>query len=283
MLRGPGECIEGLGIMGRPAVTNEGLAPHDTHGFDLPPERLRSGGGRQPAVVVVVAIAALALVLWQPWGSVDTVVGPIGSPASTSRAIVSATPMPSPTVDVSTVTAAVYTSITDNEWTVVALLAPRAVSTEEPATPHALGWSPTGPLLVLQQGVIPLATPAIRQADQRALCAAADVPRERRAVPLPAGRVVYVGITVPGAVPRATVTASIVGASPGAMRRAVSPTIELAGRDAGRGYIIPSSGPGGAILFAMTALAPLPTGTYRFEVASPGSLGHVYLYACVLP
>jgi hypothetical protein len=287
-----------LHAVGRSASTDDDhIASTLPHGYQQPPERLRGGDRRRPTTVALVIAAVLALLAWQPWGSDNGAIVPPDSPTPAiarvdgSRAPSSATdgtdaPMPTPAADLRAVDSAFYVSITDNEWTVVALLTPDAPrSTEEPATQHNAGaaWSPVGPFLVLQQGLIPVETPVERAADPGAPCSPRGVPRDRIAVPLPAGRVAYLGVTIPGTVPRAEVTAAILGGPAGTMTRATSPTVQLAGMNAGRRYVIPSSGPGGTILFALTPPGPLPSGAYRFEVASPGAVGNRYLYACVAP
>ncbi len=50
---------------------------------------------------------------------------------------------------------------------------------------------------------------------------------------------------------------------------------------AARSYLIPSSGFGGAVLFALDPPVVLPRAAYRFDIESPGTFGHRYLYACL--
>lgn len=83
--------------------------------------------------------------------------------------------------------------------------------------------------------------------------------------------------------PRAEVTAAGPGGPSAILTRATSPTVQLAGMRAGRRYVIPSSGPGGAILFALPPPGPLASGAYRVEVTSPGAVGSWYLDACITP
>jgi hypothetical protein len=290
--------MEGWHAVGRSAPTgDDDIGASVSHGFEQPPEGLRAGDRRRPASVVLVIAAVIGLLVWQPWGSDNRAALPPGSPtpvvarldgshAPSSGPDGTGAPTPPPAVDHRTADSPSYVSITDNEWTVVALLVPVVpVSTEEPATQHGAGaaWSPGGPFLVLQQGLIPVEVPVERADDPGAPCIPGGVPRDRTAVPVPVGRVAYLGVTVPGTVPRPEVTAAIVGGPAGGMTRAISPTVQLAGMVAGRRYLIPSSGPGGAILFAPAAPGPLPSGVYRFEVASPGAAGNRYLYACVAP
>ena len=64
----------------------------------------------------------------------------------------------------------------------------------------------------------------------------------------------------------------------------VSPlVVRLVGLADGRRYTVPSTGPGGAILFAMTPPGILPSGAYRFDVATLAIAGRRLLYACVGP
>ncbi|HET9614418.1 MAG TPA: hypothetical protein VFP22_06375, partial [Candidatus Limnocylindrales bacterium] len=257
-------------------------------GYDQPPERLRAGGPRHPLAVALVIAAGFALAIWQPWASPTPRVsrGPTPAPGPSGVARGPA-PTPDPPNQSETAGPVVYTSITDNEWTVVALLSPAApASTEEPAGQHVPAWSASGPFLVLQQGVVPALAP-IEDAgdaakDASALCVSTAVPRDRTVVPVPAGRVGYLGVTIPGELPRASVSASVLSGPGGAMTRSVSPTIELAGMRTAARYIIPSTGPGGAILFAGSPPGPMPSGVYRFTVESPGA-GSRYLYACITP
>lgn len=283
--------------MGRSGSTDDELTPSEQHRFQQPPERLRGGDGRRPAAVALVVVAMLALLAWQPWAPDHSATVSNGSPspaiarsdaspAQTSTAGAVGAPTATPVVGPSPAGPSFYVSILDNQWTVVALVTPyQPASTEEPATPHNRPepWSQAGPFLVLQQGLIPLATPAERTSERTPVCPPTGVPRDRSAVPLPAGRVAYVGVTIPGSVPRAHVTAAIVGGPTGTLTRATEPVVRLAGMDEGRRYVIPSAGSGGAVLWARTTAGPLPPGTYRFEVASPGTAGNRYLYACVAP
>src|SRR5436305_1374490 len=251
--------------------------------YEQPPQRLRAGDRRRPAALALVIVAGLALAVWQPWTprARSVTSGVARSSPSPSALAVVATPNPGPSGP------RVFTSITDNEWTVVALLnADARGSTEEPATQHPPpAWSAAGPFLVLQQGLLPAPAPIEAAADvarnPSVLCVPTGVPRDRRVVPVPGGRVAYLGVTIPGDVPRPAVTATIVSASDQVLTRVVAPTIELAGMASGGPYTIPSTGPGGVILFAMSSPGPLPSAVYRFAVDS--SAGPHYLYACVAP
>ncbi len=158
-------------------------------------------------------------------------------------------------------------------------------STEEPATQHDPGpaWSAAGPFLMLQQGLIPVDAPVERAGDPGTLCQPSGIARDRNAVPLPAGRVAYVGVTTPDPATRRHVTVTILGRPSDTVARAISPSVELAGMGEGRRYVIPSSGPGGAILFGPTSPGPLQDGIYRFKVTGDVPAGTTYLYACVAP
>jgi hypothetical protein len=289
--------MEGLRAVERSGSTDDGLPLGAPRSFEQPPEGLPGGGRHRPAIVALAIAAVVGLLVWQPWGPGDGATVAPGSPTPPiARTDASRSPSPStglprapaatPATGVPSTGSPLYVSLTDNEWTVVALLTPGAPSSsEEPATQHDAGapWSPAGPFLVLQQGLIPVATPVEGDGDAGSPCITTGVPRDRTAVPLPAGRVAYLGVTVPGTVPRAEVTVEILGRPSGTVTRATSPTVQLAGMNAGQRYVIPSSGPGGAILFGPASPGPLPPGAYRFEVASPGAVGNRYLYACIAP
>ena len=264
-------------------------------GVETPPERLRGGGGRRPAIVGLAIVALVGIALWQPWSAKGpTPPGPSESVLAIGRVPASAAPTPSPASPSPSVSAtglpgttrtAFYTTVTDNEWTVVALLAPaNPASTEEPATQHPTSaWSSDGPFLVLQQGLTPVEAPIVRTASSAGPCPPAAVPRDRTAVPLPAGRVAYLGVTVPSGVPRPQVTGSLVGKTSGALARVPAPAVRLAGMDATTRYVIPTAGPGATVLFTLDPSAALAAGTYQFTVASPGASGDRYLYACIAP
>lgn len=271
--------------------------PAASRGYRVAPGQLRGGGGRGAAVTGLAIAAVLGLLIWQPWTPPSDVAlapeAPSPTPARAADLLAPATgpeatgvPAKAQIPGVITSGLAFYTSITDNEWTVVALLAQAApTSTEEPATQHGDGapWSQAGPLLVLQQGLAAVDSPIERAGDPAAPCVPRGVPRDRIAVPLPAGRVAYLGVTIPRNVPRPEVTATLLGGPPGTLLRVTSPAVELAGVSTGGRVVIPSSGPGGAILFAPETAGLVPPGAYRFEVASPGAMGDRYLYACVAP
>ena len=270
-----------------------GLGEHA--GIELPVERLRTEGSGRP-VVLALAIASLLLALvWQPWGrdgspapgapAQPPTAAPVADrPTSPSRAPSPSTPgSSSAPVEAGS---AEYVSLVDNEWTIVALLAPSApASTEEPSIQHNGGgaWSPGGPLLVLQQGLSYSVRPVQGPVGLKAVCQAPGTPRERMAVPLPAGRVVYLGVTFPQMDQRAHLAAAVLGRSGDPLGRVAPPVVSLSGMSADRPYLIPSSGIGAAALFATTPVGILAPATYQFEIQAPGVTGHRYLYACIGP
>lgn len=192
-------------------------------------------------------------------------------------------PDPSPSGERADDPVEAYVSLTDNEWTVVALLATDApASTEEPATQHpAAGWSPDGPFHVLQQGLIPVVLPGSGTAQPPVVCKPPLPPREWAVVSLPAGRVAYFGVTFPGMDPRTVVSVARIGGTGPALQRISPLVVRLVGLAEGRRYEVPSSGRGGAIMFAASPPGILPSGVYRFEIAPPGITGRRLLDACV--
>lgn len=249
---------------------------------DRPLERLQPGGRRGPVGIALLLVGALVILVWQPWGRTDRA-SATPNPSLVGNRIVAATPIPgAPSSAPDTAAIDAYVSLTDNEWTIVALLAPDApVSTEEPATQHGPAWASDGPFNVLQQGLRPVVPPAPREGQPEVTCQPTVPPRERSVVTVPAGRVVFLGVTFPGMDPRAEVSASTVDGT-GVRLAPVSPlVVRLVGRTDGRRYSVPSTGPGGAILFAMTPPGILPAGAYRFEVTTPTIAGRRLLYACV--
>jgi hypothetical protein len=270
-------------------------------GVEQPVERLGAGGIRRPLGITLGIAAAIAVLVWQPWTpprppsppgppvATRPVVSPLAlaTPPSTAGPGPSAAPTPVP--QRAPDGTLIYASLVDNEWTVVALLVPpAAASSEEPALQHPspAPWPPAGPLLVLQQGVLPVSVPIGGTRHPDLACQSSAVPRDRTAVPLPAGRVAYLGVTFPGMDPLALVAASVRG--PGhpagiAFDRVRNVVVPLAGLALGQRYTVPSTGIGGAVLFAMTPAGILPPGTYRFEVTGPGNGSRRFLYACVGP
>jgi hypothetical protein len=261
-------------------------------------ERLRTGGATRATAVVVLIAMTIGVLVWRPWGTTAPPGrGPVASPdaaiaqgpgpgpsaagpapSTTTLNIPSVLPVV-PGVDISTS----YLSLVDNEWTIVALLTPGTTATDEPATPHAplASWSADGPFLVLQQGAAASAQPLQRVDGPAGTCSTELPPRFRPAVHVPADRVAYLGVTYPGMDSRARVTATVLGASGVSLRRASPVVVRLVGLPTSDLFSIPSSGLGGTILFATSRRNFLPTDTYRFDVALPGTAGHRYLYACV--
>ena len=250
-----------------------------------PLERLPARHG-VPVALAVALVSVLAVLVWAPWRestrprpTPETARSSASPTAGTSPRVTSSAAAPPPVV----AGVGQYTSITDNEWTVVGLLtADRGPSTEEPATQHVElpAPSPAGPFVVLQQGAIAFDRPLERAGHPDLPCDPNAIPRERRAVQLPGGRVVYLGVTYPGMDPAAGVAARVIGRSLIPLVRASSVEVELAGHQPGWRYTIPTTGPGGTILFTMDPTTRLPDEAYRFEVDAPG-VGVRYLYACI--
>jgi hypothetical protein len=283
--------------MFRSSTTGDrGTAVADRVGIEQPLERVRAGGTGKPVGVALAIAAALAVLIWQPWGRGATSIVPpvaaqtpaVAAAEASASAAPTPTPRPSRSSSLGTAGSAAYVSLVDNEWTVVALLASDAASmasTEEPSIQHGSGttWPPGGPLLVLQQGLSYTVQPVEGPGEPDVACHAPDGPRYRTAVHLPAGRVAYLGVTFPGMNPRAHVTAAILDPAGPALRRVPSLVVLLGGMTEGWLYTVPSSGSGGTVLFAMAQPRILPSATYRFDVETPGIIGHRYLYACIGP
>ncbi len=271
--------------MAQPGTTTEHEpGPDKPVPADRPLERLQPGGRRGPVGIALLLVGALVILVWQPWGRAD-LASATPQPSPVGDRTVVATPIPgAPSSAPDTTAIGAYVSLTDNEWTVVALLVADApASTEEPATQHAPAWAPDGPFHVLQQGLLPVVPPAPREGQPEVSCQPTVPPRERAVVTVPAGRVVYLGVTFPGMEPRAEVSASTVDGS-GVKLVPVSPlVVRLVGQADDRPYTVPSTGPGGAILFALDPPGILPAGAYRFDVSTPSIAGRRLLYACVGP
>ena len=285
--------------MARPSeAADTGTARADRASIEQPVERLRTGGNSRPIIMVVATVAVLATLIWQPWGrkmapqvaartppQTEPAVAEGVTPSAATPVSVSPQPVrpsqPSPPAGPHAET---YVSLVDNEWTVVALLAPSGPgSTEEPAIQHVPGspWSPGDPLLVLQQGLNYTVGPFVSAGARDTTCESPDLTRLRTTVLLPAGRVVYLGVTFPGMDPRATVTAKVMQWTGVALKRQPPVVVPLSGRTEGQRYTVPSTGAGGVVLFAAAPIGILPFATYRFDVETPGISGHRYLYACI--
>ncbi len=235
-------------------------------------------------------LALLAALVWQPWGrpapplaaaAATGTPGPSRSVAALASPGLSVGPVGSP-VPVQAGPAA-YLSLVDNEWTVVALLTPNdAGPAEEPALPHPTDpQAGSGPLLVLQQGVNVSTSPIERAGKPTLPCQAKTVPRDQHAVPLPTGRVLYLGVTFPGMSPQAKVTASDLGRTGSVLTRVHSLVVSLSGQAPDASYSLPSAGPGAAVVFALPRGRVLPDSAYRFEIQAPGTAEPRYVYACV--
>jgi hypothetical protein len=246
---------------------------------------------RPPAALAVVVVSIVAVLIWAPWrqdpANRPAQSAPDGGRASESGLAVPgrAQPTPSPGSDRALVVAgrARYESITDNEWTVVALLTPsEGGSTEEPANQHE-NWpatSPDGPFVVLQQGVVAGPRP-LERPDRPASACATSGSRDQTAVHLPRGRVVYLGVTFPGMDPQAEVVVSDLTQAATHLTKPGSVSVELAGMHAGWRYTVPTTGPGGTILFVTSPAGLWASGPYRFEIRTPASDGPRFVYACV--
>jgi hypothetical protein len=245
--------------------------------------RIGAGGSRRPLGAVAATLVLLAALVWQPWSGAAPPPASTHQPAPSSVADTrTAAPSASPaTISVNAEPAA-YLSLIDNEWTVVALLSPTAAGpAEEPALPHPTDVAGSGaPLLVLQQGVLESAKPIERAGKPNLACTVKTIPRDQRAVPLPADRVLYLGVTFPGINQSAKVTVADLDGASQVLTRVPSLVASLSGGPAEASYRLPSSGPGAVVLFALPRGTALPNGSYRFKVDAPGA-GIRYVYACV--
>src|SRR5438552_16756968 len=146
----------------------------DRAGIEHPVQRLRAEGSGRLLGVVWAVTAAVAMLIWQPWGRGSARTAPsqaFQAPAVAVDQALPSHPSPSPAVEGSAPADAPgalvvadtqpYVSLVDNEWTVVALLsADGPVSTEEPSIQHGRGsWSTGDQVLVLQQGLDDQARP----------------------------------------------------------------------------------------------------------------------------
>jgi hypothetical protein len=274
-----------------------------------PLQPVRAGGQGRPIAVGVAIVAFLGVLVWQPWGSGRSAVRP--TPSATPPALVAAassvTPAAIPTTDDSTRLAsptptmrgprpsfapvptpelapATYLSLGDNDWSVVALLAPvKLAAAQQPWVPDATGalQAPGGSLLVLQLGPAYTARPIDDRDDPGAICRVAPGFRDYAAAHFPADRVAYLGVTFPGMSPRARVTGVSLDRRGLVLMRLSVVTVRLSGMTEGRRYTVPTSGTGGAALFALSPRAILPVAAYRFDIVTPGVAGHRYLYACI--
>jgi len=247
-----------------------------------PLARIGPGDSRRPIAGAVATLVLLAALIWQPWGR-SPARPPSNHPTTPSVAAIDPTASPNPSATISVGGApAAYISLIDNEWTVVALLTPAAAGpAEEPALPHPTAIPGSGaPLLVLQQGVLESAKPIERAGKPNLPCTVKTIPRDQRAVSLPAERVLYLGVTFPGINQSAKVTVADLDGASQVLTRVPALVASLSGGPAEASYSLPSSGPGAVVLFALPRGTALPNGSYRIKVDAPGA-GIRYVYACV--
>jgi hypothetical protein len=186
--------------------------------------------------------------------------------------------------DDSTTAPEVSRSLLDDEWTVVAFLAKDAPS------------EPSGGLTVLQQQLGYSDAPLERPDRPDAACRASGGFREAGAAHLPTQRVRFLGVTFPGMSAAASVSARALGQAGVALAQLPLLVVPAADRPGAQPYVVSAAGVGGAVLFGPirstvepAASGPTrpaaawtwPTGTYRFAVQLPGSVGARYLYACI--
>ncbi|HEX7473312.1 MAG TPA: hypothetical protein VF323_09535 [Candidatus Limnocylindrales bacterium] len=297
--------------MARSSASEERGVRADPAGIDQPLQPVRAGGAGRPIAVALAILAILAALVWQPWGGSAASPGPSRTPPAVAAAASSAAPVVAPETPPSPTPLAgptpsprgprpsfggprpsaapvvdTYLSLGDNDWSVVALLAPaRLAAAEQPWIPDATGalQAPGGALLVLQLGPSYSERPLDDPKDPAALCRTPPGFRDYAAAHFPADRVAYLGVTFPGMNPKARVTGVVLGRGALTLKRLSVVTVRLSGMTAGRRYTVPTSGTGGAALFALSPLAILPVAAYRFDIVTPGVAGHHYLYACVDP
>ena len=177
-----------------------------------------------------------------------------------------------------------YISLGDNDWSVVALLAPeKLAAAQQPWVPDATGelQAPGGSLLVLQLGPNYSRAPIDDPGDPAAICRTRPGFRDYAAAHFPRDRVAYLGVTFPGMSPKARVSGVILDRRGLVLKRLSVVTVRLSGMTAGHRYTVPTSGSGAAALFALSPRAILPVAAYRFDIVTPGVAGHRYLYACI--
>lgn len=294
--------------MARSSATGERDAIADPTWVEHPLQPVRAGGPGRAIAVGVAIVAFLGALVWQPWGSVASptasatppgfvAVAPTAWPAADQATTASAPPTePTPTmrgprpsfapIPTPEPAPATYLSLGDNDWSVVALLAPvKLAAAEQPWMPDATGAleAPGGSLLVLQLGPAYAVRPIDDRSDPGAICRVKPGFRDDAAAHFPADRVAYLGVTFPGMSPQARVTGVSLDRRGLVLKRLSAVTVRLSGMTEGRRYTVPTSGTGGAALFALSPRAILPVAAYRFDIVTPGVAGHRYLYACVDP
>ena len=285
--------------MARPNATGETDPPASALALEAPLQPVRAGGPGRPIALIVATAMILATLVWQPWGSAGPRVVTSESPsvavaiAPSVAAVETAPRPPNPTPTLrgprpsfggGALASATYLSLGDNEWSVVGLLAPdRLAATNEPwvRDPTGVLEPPGGPLLVLQLPASYSDRP-IAAADEAAVCRTQSSFRYYAGAHFPANRVAYLGVTIPGMDARAKVTGVVVDKRGLALKRLAVVSVRLSGMTEGVRYTVPTTGSGGAALFALAPRAIMPVAAYRFDIQMPGG-GHHYLYACIDP
>lgn len=290
--------------MVRPSATRESDPPAgEPLGLEEPLQPVRAGGPGRPVALIVVTTAILAALVWQPWVGAGPRVVPSTSP-SLAVAVASARPAtrietpvppqgptptlrgPRPSFGGGALASATYLSLGDNEWSVVALLAPDRLAAANQSWGHdATGApeAPGGPLLVLQLQASFTDRPAETTGDPAGVCRVANGFRYYLSAHLPRDRVAYLGVTIPAMTPAVRVSAAVLDQRGVVLKRLPEVSVRLSGMTEGVRYTIPTSGAGGAALFALAPRAIMPVGAYRFDIQVPGISGHRYLYACIDP
>lgn len=281
-----------------PRATGESDPPAgEAPGLEEPLQPVRAGGPGRPIALILVTAAIFATLVWQPWGGARPRVAESAPPAVVlhSDAPVDSPAPPSPTPTLrgprpsfagGGLTSGTYVSLGDNTWSIVALLAPeRLAEADQRWRPDATGVlrAPGGSLLVLQLGPTYSERPIDRPGDPGAVCRTKDTFRDFTTAHLPADRVAYLGVTFPGMDPRAKVTGVVLDRRGLALKLVPVVTVPLSGMTEGRLYTVPTTGLGGATLFALAPRAIMPVAAYRFDIQMPGVTGHRYLYACIDP
>jgi hypothetical protein len=292
--------------MARSNATGEHDPPTaDALAVEEPLQPVRAGGPGRPIALTLVVAVLLAALVWQPWGSSGPKVVPSASTSPGSLAVAvapsvtppevatppAASPTPSlrgprPSFGAGGLASATYVSLGDNEWSVVGLLAPvRLAAADQSWAPDPTGAlePPGGPLLVLQLEASWTERPIDVADDPAAICRVRTGFRYYLGAHLPANRVAYLGVTVPGMDARARVTGAVLGKRGLVLKRLPVVKVRLSGMPEGVRYTVPTAGSGGAALFALAPRAILPVATYRFDIQVPGVSGHRYLYACIDP
>jgi hypothetical protein len=287
--------------MARPNATGASEPPAaNALALEEPLQPVRAGGPGRPIALIVATAMVLATLVWQPWGTAGQGTVPPASPSPSvavaiapSAAADETAPPPRPTPTLrgprpsfggSALASATYLSLGDNEWSVVALLAPdRLAATDQPwvRDPTGVLEPPGGPLLVLQLPATYTDRP-IAAADEASVCRTPSAFRFYAGAHFPANRVAYLGVTIPGMDARASVTGVVVGKRGLALKRLPVVSVRLSGMTEGVRYTVPTAGSGGAALFALAPRAIMPVAAYRFDIQLPGG-GHHYLYACIDP